>query len=149
MVDFQVARSRAFTSDPMNFQARVAMLGNLRGSAARASKKQLSLNGDTSRQYLDLVDLELEDLAKEEGQAPRALVMGIDFLLARKESTTGWLSELDSDDQNTKLAVHELIRDFDLSDAITYPPDPPPLRLPAAGLNLTNRLLPTPRPARS
>lgn len=149
MRNYQSVRSSVFESGILSFQGRVGVLGNLCGSAARAPKTQLRLNADTSRRYLDLLDLELEYLGKEEGQARRALVMGIDFWIANKESVADWLCELDSDDQDTKLVVYDLVTDFDLGDAVTYPPDPPPPRLPAAGLNLTHRLLPAPRPERS
>lgn len=125
------------------------MLGNLRGSAVRARKNQIRSNADSSRQYLKSVNFNLEELARQEGHVARAMVLSVDFWIATKESVNNWLSEFNPDDQDTRLEVNDLATDFDLGDAVAHPPDPPPLRLPPAGLNLTPRLLPAPRPARS
>lgn len=139
MMDYQDARSRAFASGLMNFQARVALLGNLLGSAVRARKKQIRSNVDSSRRYLELIDFDLVELGRQEGHVARALVLGVDFWLATKESVDDWLSGLEIKAQGTSLTSDDLLTDSECAEDVTYPPSPPPPRLPAAGLNLTRQ----------
>jgi len=149
MGSYQDIRSRAFGSSVASYQKKVAVLGELRGGGTRARKSLIRANADGSRRYLELLELALEELAIQDGQAERALVLGVDFWLAGKESAANWLSELDFVVKETRSGIDDLGKDFDLAGTGNYPTDPPPPRLPAAGLYLTPRIFPAPRPARS
>lgn len=125
------------------------MLGYLRGAGIRARRSQISAMAVSSRQYLELLDLDLGELAKDERHATRGLVMATDFWLASKESQDDWLSGLfDLGDQDVTESFLQA-EDFEHGATGSYPPDPLPPSLPASGFNLTPRLLQSPRCARS